>query len=87
MESSVSGQGSLVHFHLQNSFHRAGDGVLRLGAGEGDEVHITADSFHLLRGFHYFPRDVLDQVEAYLGSISSLLNEMFGLRFASRIRG
>ena len=61
------------------------DGVLRLGAGEGDEVHIAADSFHLLRGFHCFPRDVPDQVEAYLGSISSTLNEVFGLRFTSRI--
>ena len=63
MESSVSGQGSLVHFHLQNPFHKAGDGVLRLGAGEGYEVHVAANPFQRLGGVdrvHDSPDDFLD---------------------------
>ena len=61
------------------------NGVLSLGAGKGDEVQVVADSVHLLRGVHCSPRDVPEQVEAYLGSISSTLNEVLGLRFVSRI--
>jgi len=88
MESSVSGQGSLVHFHLQNSFHGAGDGVLRLGAGEGNDVHVAAYPVQRLGGVHRVhdsPDDVLDQVEAYPGSIGGLLNGLFGLRIFSRV--
>ena len=88
MESSVSGQGSLVHFHLQNPFHKAGDGVLRLGAGEGNDVHVAAYPVQRLGGVHRVndsPDDVLDQVEAYPGSIGGLLNELFGLRISSRV--
>ena len=80
-------QAEQLVFFVIHDVHRGAleDGVLRLGAGEGDKVHIAADSIHRLRGFHNFPRDVLDQVEAYPGSISGLLNELFGLRILSRV--
>ena len=62
-----------VHQRIQEN------GVLSLGAGKGDEVQVVADSVQLLRGIHCSPCDVLEQVEAYLRSISSTLNDALGL--------
>ena len=55
------------------------DRVLRLGAGQGDDVQILAHQVHSSRGIHGSPRDVLEQVEAYLGSTSSNLNDALKL--------
>ena len=53
--------------------------VLRLRADRGDDVQILAHQVHGSRGIHGNPRDVLEQVEAYLGSTSSNLNDALKL--------
>ena len=52
--------------------------VFFIVAGEGYDVHVAADTLHRQRGIHDSPHDVLDQVEAYPGSIGGILNELFG---------
>merc|ERR1711954_98980 len=62
--------------------HGGSNGVLRLGAGEGYEVHVAATPFQRLGGVdrvHDSPDDFLDQVEAYPGSIGGLLNGLYKL--------
>ena len=62
-------------------FHRrlVEDWVLRLRAGQGDDVQVFTHQVHRSRGFHGSPCDVLEKVKAYLGGLSSSLKDALKL--------